>query len=137
MKLYPHAFWLMVLLIGSGVHCRKGPSLSKEEVKNLSASYIRELCKKNLECSAAYLESLSTREQDTARAEMRSLEQCMEEQKDQSILPDEYEKVTDEQIAMVKKCMDELLKTPCEQLEDSEGSPSCRQLFQTTEAVPE
>ncbi|EMN38167.1 hypothetical protein LEP1GSC085_2318 [Leptospira interrogans str. L0996] len=37
----------------------------------------------------------------------------MEEQKDQNILPDEYEKVTDVQIAKVKTCMEDLLKVPC------------------------
>ncbi|WP_040910955.1 LA_2478/LA_2722/LA_4182 family protein [Leptospira broomii] len=113
--------------------CRKGPSLSREEVKNLSSSYIRELCRKNLECSAMYLESLSVSEQEEAKSEFYSLEQCMENQKDQSILPDDYEKVTDEQIAKVRRCMDDLLKTPCASMEESGGIPSCQDLFRSIE----
>ncbi|TGK00648.1 hypothetical protein EHO59_11905 [Leptospira semungkisensis] len=111
------------------VGCRKGPSLSREEVKDLSQSYIRELCKKNLECSAEYIEALPSKDQDSAKSGFSSLDQCMIDQKDQTILPDEYEKVTDEQIAKVKRCMDDLLKTPCTEMEQSGGIPSCRDLF--------
>lgn len=60
-----------------------------------------------------------------------SVDQCMEEQKDQNILPDEYEKVTDTQIAKVKVCMEDLLKVPCEEMEGG-GIPSCQELFQSS-----
>ncbi|TGK17450.1 hypothetical protein EHO61_13780 [Leptospira fluminis] len=124
---------LLLLLFCPLFQCRKGPSLSREEVKKLSSSYILELCRKNLECSALYLESLPASEKEAAKSEFYSLEQCMEGQKDQSILPDDYEKVTDEQIAKVRHCMDDLLKTPCSAMEESGGIPSCRELFRTVE----
>ena len=109
--------------------CRKGPSLSKEEVKELSQNYIKELCKKNLECSSQYLESLPSGEQSAAKSGFSSLDQCMAEQSNQSILPDDYEKVTDAQIGKIKRCMDDLLKTPCSEMEQAGGIPSCRELF--------
>ncbi|PJZ76138.1 LA_2478/LA_2722/LA_4182 family protein [Leptospira neocaledonica] len=109
--------------------CRKGPSLSKEEVKGLSQNYIKELCKKNLECSAQYLESLPTGEQNAAKSGFSSLDQCMAEQSNQSILTDDYEKITDQQIEKIKRCMDDLLKTPCSEMEQAGGIPSCRDLF--------
>lgn len=118
-----------ILIILAVFSCRKGPSISREEVKNLSQAYTKQLCNKNIECSAEYLESLPAKEQDAAKSGFSSLDECIAEQKDASILPDEYEKVKDEQIAKVRKCMDDLLKTPCSQMEESGGIPSCRELF--------
>ncbi|EPG67622.1 LA_2478/LA_2722/LA_4182 family protein [Leptospira wolffii] len=122
-------FFPTILILSFCFSCRKGPSISKDEVKNLSQAYIKQLCNKNLECSAEYLESLPAKEQDAAKSGFSSLEQCMAEQNEISILPDEYEKVTDEQISKVKRCMDDLLRTPCAQMEQSGGIPSCRELF--------
>ncbi len=124
---------LLLLMLLSYPACRKGPSLSKEEVRNLSQTYIKELCKKNLECSAEYLETLPSKEQDATKSGFSSLDQCMGEQKDISILPDDYEKVTDDQIQKVKRCMDDLLRTPCVDMEQSGGIPSCRDLFPSEE----
>ncbi|TGK05544.1 hypothetical protein EHQ53_18165 [Leptospira langatensis] len=123
------SFLLFLIPLSFILDCRKGPSLSRDEVKELSQSYIRELCKKNLECSAEYIEALPSKEQDSAKSGFSSLDQCMIDQKDQTILPDDYEKVTDDQIAKVKRCMDDLLKTPCTEMEQSGGIPSCRELF--------
>ncbi|TGL58488.1 LA_2478/LA_2722/LA_4182 family protein [Leptospira sarikeiensis] len=122
-------FISIVFLVILFFSCRKGPSLSKQEVQDLSQNYIKELCKKNLECSAQYLESLPSGEQNAAKSGFSSLDQCMAEQSNQSILPDDYEKVTDEQIGKVKHCMDELLKTPCSEMEQAGGIPACRELF--------
>ncbi|EMO15198.1 hypothetical protein LEP1GSC161_2796 [Leptospira santarosai str. CBC1416] len=110
--------------------CKKGPSISKEEVQKLSKDYFTRLCTKTAECASRYLETLPASEKFSENAAY-SVDQCMEEQKDQNILPDEYEKVTDAQIAKVKVCMEDLLKVPCEEMEGG-GIPSCQELFQSS-----
>ncbi|MCD1183267.1 hypothetical protein [Leptospira sp. Pond_2020] len=110
--------------------CRKGPSISKEEVQKLSKDYFIRLCTKTAECASRYLETLPASEKSSENTTY-SVEQCMEEQKDQNILPNEYEKVTDVQIAKVKTCMEDLLKVPCEEMEGG-GIPSCQELFQSS-----
>ncbi|EMN14517.1 LA_2478/LA_2722/LA_4182 family protein [Leptospira borgpetersenii] len=110
--------------------CRKGPSISREDVQKLSKDYFTRLCTKTAECASRYLETLPVSEK-TSENVAYSVDQCMEEQKDQNILPDEYEKVTDTQIAKVKVCMEDLLKVPCEEMEGG-GIPSCQELFQSS-----
>ncbi|RHX89658.1 LA_2478/LA_2722/LA_4182 family protein [Leptospira stimsonii] len=110
--------------------CRKGPSISKGEVQKLSKDYFTRLCTKTAECASRYLETLPASEK-TSENSAYSVDQCMEEQKDQNILPDEYAKVTDAQIAKVKVCMEDLLKVPCEEMEGG-GIPSCQELFQSS-----
>ncbi|ASV09743.1 hypothetical protein B2G50_16460 [Leptospira interrogans serovar Canicola] len=121
---------ILFLILVSILSCRKGPSISKEEVQNLSKDFFIRLCTKTAECASRYLESLPASEKSSVNTTY-SVEQCMEEQKDQNILPDEYEKVTDVQIAKVKTCMEDLLKVPCEEMEGG-GIPSCQELFQSS-----
>ncbi|RHX84930.1 LA_2478/LA_2722/LA_4182 family protein [Leptospira stimsonii] len=121
---------LLLFLFPLFFTCRKGPSISKEEVQKLSKDYFTRLCTKTAECASRYLETLPASEKPSENSAY-SVDQCMEEQKDQNILPDEYEKVTDAQIAKVKVCMEELLKVPCEEMEGG-GIPSCQELFQSS-----
>ncbi|RHX94164.1 hypothetical protein DLM76_13660 [Leptospira yasudae] len=123
-------FVILVISIVSTPNCRKGPSISREEVQKLSKDYFTRLCTKTAECASRYLETLPASEKTSENAAY-SVDQCMEEQKDQNILPDEYEKVTDAQIAKVKVCMEDLLKVPCEEMEGG-GIPSCQELFQSS-----
>lgn len=124
------SFSFFLLSVSGIFFCKKGPSLSKQEVQKLSRDYFTRLCTKTAECASRYLETLPASEK-TSENPAYSVEQCMEEQKDQSILPDEYEKVTDAQIAKVKVCMEDLLKVPCEEMEGG-GIPSCLELFQSS-----
>ncbi|MCG6193620.1 hypothetical protein LFX25_10235 [Leptospira sp. FAT2] len=123
-------FLILAISIVSAPNCRKGPSISREEVQKLSKDYFTRLCTKTAECASRYLETLPASEKTSENAAY-SVDQCMEEQKDQNILPDEYEKVTDAQIAKVKVCMEDLLKVPCEEMEGG-GIPSCQELFQSS-----
>ncbi|MBM9499431.1 hypothetical protein JWG44_04110 [Leptospira sp. 201903071] len=131
MNLSRSKFIFLILLFSSLLLvCRRGPSISKAEVQKLSKDYFMRLCTKTAECASRYLETLPASEK-TAENSAYSVDQCMEEQKDQNILPDEYEKVTDSQIAKVKVCMEDLLKVPCEEMEGG-GIPSCQELFQSS-----
>lgn len=123
-------YFLIVFLPFLFLNCRKGPSISKAEVQKLSKDYFTRLCTKTAECASRYLETLPASEK-TSENSAYSVDQCMEEQKDQNILPDEYEKVTDAQIAKVKVCMEDLLKVPCEEMEGG-GISSCQELFQSS-----
>ncbi|EMY15548.1 hypothetical protein LEP1GSC043_0280 [Leptospira weilii str. Ecochallenge] len=119
-------FCFFILIFSIVSTCRKGPSISREDVQKLSKDYFTRLCTKTAECASRYLETLPASENAAY-----SVDQCMEEQKDQNILPDEYEKVTDAQIAKVKVCMEDLLKVPCEEMEGG-GISSCQELFQSS-----
>ncbi|EMY76066.1 hypothetical protein LEP1GSC060_1929 [Leptospira weilii serovar Ranarum str. ICFT] len=121
-------FFILAFSIIFVFTCKKGPSISKEEVQKLSKDYFTRLCTKTAECASRYLETLPASEKSSENTAY-SVDQCMEEQKDQNILPDEYEKVTDAQIAKVKVCMEDLLKVPCEEMEGG-GISSCQELFQ-------
>ncbi|MBE8355669.1 hypothetical protein IQA68_18650, partial [Leptospira interrogans serovar Pomona] len=65
--------------------CRKGPSISIEDVQKLSKDYFTRLCTKTAECASRYLETLPVSEKTSENAAY-SVDQCMEEQKDQNIL---------------------------------------------------
>lgn len=114
----------MTLLILFGLQCGGGKT-DEGMSEKVAQEYAEKMCAKMEECSNVMLQKIPAAMREQMRARMPSKETCLA-RAEKNRGKRSKKKLTSEQIDAIKKCMDDMVDTPCEKFSALQSSPNCR-----------